>query len=170
MTGIRPYLLRFWESEFEDIQPILDPEGNKFYSQRDLELLKKVKGLLLEDKLTIERARHMLEREKAGLGNMKTAFVTRFQKSEVNAAGLQAVQERAMVRGRAEIPVVPVVPAVAAVAAVAEIAPEPIAVPSPIQYSLLEKTEELSRLKANLELMIVEIELKKKWCEATQLR
>ena len=75
-----------------------------------------------------------------------------------------------MVRGRAEIPVVPVVPAVAAVAAVAEIAPEPIAVPSPIQYSLLEKTEELSRLKANLELMIVEIELKKKWCEATQLR
>lgn len=65
MTGVRPYLLRFWESEFEEIHPQIKEDGQKIYSEADLMTIRRVKELLLDEKLTIERARHLLRKERA---------------------------------------------------------------------------------------------------------
>lgn len=65
MTGLRPYLLRFWESEFEEIEPQIREDGQKIYSDADLITIQRVKVLLLEEKLTIERARHLLRKERS---------------------------------------------------------------------------------------------------------
>ena len=35
LTGVKPYVLRFWESEFEQISPSLGEDGTKTYSEND---------------------------------------------------------------------------------------------------------------------------------------
>ena len=60
-TGIRPYVLRFWELEFDCIQPVTDVQGNKIYSDDDIDAILKIKKLLFEDKLNIERAKREIK-------------------------------------------------------------------------------------------------------------
>lgn len=57
LTGIKSYVLRFWESEFDEISPITSSSGQKLYEQKDIEAVLVIKKLLFEDKHTIERAR-----------------------------------------------------------------------------------------------------------------
>lgn len=58
LVGVKPYVLRFWESEFHEISPESDTEGQKLYSQQDIEAIALIKKLLFEDKMTIEKAKH----------------------------------------------------------------------------------------------------------------
>lgn len=58
LVGVKPYVLRFWESEFQEISPATDTEGQKLYSQQDIESIALIKKLLFEDKMTIEKAKH----------------------------------------------------------------------------------------------------------------
>ena len=60
LTGIKPYVLRFWESEFEEISPEVSDDGKKLYDHKDIECIALVKKLLFDDKLTIEKARQEL--------------------------------------------------------------------------------------------------------------
>ncbi len=57
LTGVKSYVLRFWESEFSEIAPMTSSSGQKLYEHRDIEAILLVKKLLFEDKLTIERAK-----------------------------------------------------------------------------------------------------------------
>jgi DNA-binding transcriptional MerR regulator len=57
LTGIRPYVLRFWESEFPEIAPTLDPNGHKIYREEDVKKIFFIKKLLFEDKLSIDKVR-----------------------------------------------------------------------------------------------------------------
>lgn len=57
LTGVKSYVLRFWESEFEEIAPLVSTTGQKLYEHRDIEAILMIKKLLFEDKLTIERAK-----------------------------------------------------------------------------------------------------------------
>ena len=57
LTGVKSYVLRFWESEFQEIAPMTSSSGQKLYEHRDIEAILLVKKLLFEDKLTIERAK-----------------------------------------------------------------------------------------------------------------
>lgn len=57
LVGVKPYVLRFWESEFLEISPIVDERGEKLYSQEDIETMALIKKLLFEDKLTIDKAK-----------------------------------------------------------------------------------------------------------------
>jgi DNA-binding transcriptional MerR regulator len=57
LTGVKSYVLRFWESEFTEINPLLSSSGQKLYEHRDIEAILLVKKLLFDDKLSIERAR-----------------------------------------------------------------------------------------------------------------
>ncbi len=61
LSGIKPYVLRFWESEFEQIEPITDEFGNKVYTQNDLNSIQQVKGLLFDEKLSIPEAKAQLD-------------------------------------------------------------------------------------------------------------
>ncbi len=57
ITGIRPYVLRFWETEFECITPATSSTGQKLYEHRDIEVIALIKKLLFDDKMSVERAK-----------------------------------------------------------------------------------------------------------------
>jgi len=57
LTGVRSYVLRFWESEFSEISPLISSSGHKLYEHRDIESILLIKKLLFDDKMTIEKAK-----------------------------------------------------------------------------------------------------------------
>ncbi len=61
ITGVKSYVLRFWESEFEQINPIMSSTGHKLYDHSDVEVVALIKKLLFEDKMNIEEAKKELD-------------------------------------------------------------------------------------------------------------
>lgn len=57
LTGIKPYVIRFWETEFSEINPVVAEDGQKSYSRSDVETLLKVKSLLFDHKLSLQEAK-----------------------------------------------------------------------------------------------------------------
>jgi DNA-binding transcriptional MerR regulator len=57
ITGVKPYVIRYWETEFPEIAPINSEKGEKIYARKDVEAILKVKKFLFEDKLTISQAK-----------------------------------------------------------------------------------------------------------------
>jgi DNA-binding transcriptional MerR regulator len=57
ITGVKPYVIRFWETEFPEIEPITSDSGHKLYARKDVEAILKIKKLLFEDKLSISEAK-----------------------------------------------------------------------------------------------------------------
>ena len=60
ITGLEPYILRYWESEFPLLKPEKNKAGQRLYTKNDIELVNKIKTLLYDDKYTIEGARKFL--------------------------------------------------------------------------------------------------------------
>ena len=60
MVGVKTYVLRFWEGEFEELEPIRTPSGQRLYADEHIALLRRIRKLLHEDGLTIEGARKQL--------------------------------------------------------------------------------------------------------------
>lgn len=61
LAGIKPYVLRFWESEFSGLGPKKSGTGHRFYRRKDVELVLEIKRLLYDRRYTIEGARKVLE-------------------------------------------------------------------------------------------------------------
>lgn len=57
LTGVKPYVIRFWETEFEEISPVTSDSGQRLYARKDVEAILKIKKLLFEEKLTIQEAK-----------------------------------------------------------------------------------------------------------------
>ena len=53
--------LRYWEKEFRELKPRKTPGGTRFYTKENIELLKRIKFLLREQKLTIAGAKKRLQ-------------------------------------------------------------------------------------------------------------
>ena len=62
--GVKPYVLRYWESEFKEIKPAKNRFGQRVYRQKDLIILQRVKELLYKEKFTIAGAKKQLAFEK----------------------------------------------------------------------------------------------------------
>lgn len=62
LTGVKPYVLRFWESEFPEISPISSSSGQKLYEHKDIEAIALIKSLLFDQKMTIEQAKFELSK------------------------------------------------------------------------------------------------------------
>src|SRR3984957_6874501 len=61
LAGIKPYVLRFWETEFGGLGPRKSGAGHRLYRRKDVELVLEIKRLLYEQRFTIEGARKFLE-------------------------------------------------------------------------------------------------------------
>lgn len=57
ITGVKPYVIRFWETEFDDIDPVDSDSGQKLYARKDVEAILKIKKLLFDEKMTIQEAK-----------------------------------------------------------------------------------------------------------------
>ena len=64
IVGVEPYVLRYWETEFELLKPSKAPSRHRLYKKRDVELLLEIKRLLYADGFTIEGARKKLKESK----------------------------------------------------------------------------------------------------------
>jgi DNA-binding transcriptional MerR regulator len=61
ILGVEPYVLRYWETEFEALKPSKAPSRHRLYKKRDVELLLDIKRLLYTEGFTIEGARKKLK-------------------------------------------------------------------------------------------------------------
>jgi|SRR5215467_5941909 len=61
LAGIKPYVLRFWETEFPFLGPKKSDTGHRLYRRKDVEVVLEIKRLLYEQRFTIEGARKLLE-------------------------------------------------------------------------------------------------------------
>lgn len=60
LTGLKPHVLRYWETQFDVLRPTKNRAGNRVYKPKDVELILLVKNLLYEQKYTIEGANQKL--------------------------------------------------------------------------------------------------------------
>jgi DNA-binding transcriptional MerR regulator len=64
IIGVEPYVLRYWETEFELLKPSKAPSRHRLYKKKDVELLLDIKRLLYSEGFTIEGARKKLRETK----------------------------------------------------------------------------------------------------------
>lgn len=70
-AGIKQHVLRYWESEFDALNPQKSNHNQRMYSKKDVELVLVIKKLLYRDRYSIEGAREALRRLKAEFRNDK---------------------------------------------------------------------------------------------------
>ncbi|WP_421902956.1 MerR family transcriptional regulator [Maridesulfovibrio sp.] len=61
LVGLKSYVLRFWEGEFEQLEPIRTESGQRLYNEEHIALISRIKTLLHDEGLTIEGARKRLD-------------------------------------------------------------------------------------------------------------
>lgn len=64
IVGVKPYVLRYWETEFDLLKPGKAPSRHRLYKKKDVELLLNIKRLLYAEGYTIEGARKKLKESK----------------------------------------------------------------------------------------------------------
>ncbi len=61
ITDLEQYVLRYWETEFEQLKPAKNLAGNRIYTNKDIKLILYIKRLLRDEKYTIEGAKKLLK-------------------------------------------------------------------------------------------------------------
>lgn len=64
ILGVKAYVLRYWETEFEVLKPKKSKHNQRMYERRDVENLLLIKKLLYRDRFSIEGARSALKKLK----------------------------------------------------------------------------------------------------------
>jgi DNA-binding transcriptional MerR regulator len=64
IIGVKPFVLRYWETEFDILKPGKAPSRHRLYKKRDVELLLEIKRLLYQEGYTIEGAKKKLKENK----------------------------------------------------------------------------------------------------------
>jgi DNA-binding transcriptional MerR regulator len=73
LTALKPFVLRYWETEFPMLEPVKSPSGHRLYRQEDVEMVLRIKRLLYDEGFTIAGARrHLREQNGEGEGSGAT--------------------------------------------------------------------------------------------------
>jgi DNA-binding transcriptional MerR regulator len=70
----KPYVLRYWETEFPTLKPVKSRSGHRLYRRQDVETVLEIKRLLYEKGFTIEGARKELGGNSKGRAEQKDLF------------------------------------------------------------------------------------------------
>jgi DNA-binding transcriptional MerR regulator len=60
LSDLKPFVLRYWETEFPMLEPVKSPSGHRMYRQQDVDMVFKIKRLLYDEGFTIAGARRHL--------------------------------------------------------------------------------------------------------------
>src|SRR5271170_5145106 len=60
LSELKPFVLRYWETEFPMLEPVKSPSGHRMYRQQDVDMVFKIKRLLYDEGFTIAGARRHL--------------------------------------------------------------------------------------------------------------
>jgi DNA-binding transcriptional MerR regulator len=95
LAGVPAYVLRYWQTEFPQLQPKKSGSGQRLYRRRDVELLFRIRDLLYRDRFTIAGARRELAREERSGGAREDggegALLERLGRLRVELEALAAV-------------------------------------------------------------------------------
>jgi DNA-binding transcriptional MerR regulator len=60
MIGVKPHVLRYWESQFDELSPAKNRSGNRVYQSKDIELIALIHKLVHDERYTVEGAKKRL--------------------------------------------------------------------------------------------------------------
>jgi DNA-binding transcriptional MerR regulator len=66
IADLQPYVLRYWETEFPPLAPNKSGGGQRMYTQREIDIILRIKQLLYSEGFTIAGAKKKLEAELSG--------------------------------------------------------------------------------------------------------
>jgi DNA-binding transcriptional MerR regulator len=95
LLGVKPHVLRYWETEFPSLKPRKNPSGQRIYAKADIEAIVEIKNLLYNRRYTILGAKKMLTQpnaEESGAG-MRTDENPLLQELTVLKQHIQALLE-----------------------------------------------------------------------------
>ena len=87
LTQTKPYVLRYWETEFPTLKPVKSKSGHRLYRRQDVEMVLEIKRLLYERGHTINGARKALANNSPDSPEQKDLF-----RSTLGAAELKAIR------------------------------------------------------------------------------
>lgn len=61
LTGLKPHVLRYWETQFPALRPTKNRAGNRVYRRKEIKLIHLLRHLLYGERYTIEGARQKLD-------------------------------------------------------------------------------------------------------------
>ncbi len=70
LAGVEPYVLRYWETEFKEINPVKSRTNQRLYRRRDIETVLWIKQLLYDEGFTIDGARKRMREVKGDKDDM----------------------------------------------------------------------------------------------------
>ncbi len=73
LTGTKPHILRYWESQFKLLRPARRYSGHRKFTQKDIELINKIRFLILDKRFTLAGAKREINRQYSPQGEEKTA-------------------------------------------------------------------------------------------------
>ncbi len=103
-VDVKPYVLRYWETEFRKLNPQKSVTGQRTYRKKDIQMALTIRRLLYEEKYTIAGAIQKLEElEKEGLDPfVPTAEENASEIENVPARNAETVEEKTNVEKRTE--------------------------------------------------------------------
>ena len=72
LVDVPAYVLRQWEARFPQLRPKRNRANRRYYTEADIEIIRRVKQLVRHERLTTEGARKRLSQELRGAGRPKT--------------------------------------------------------------------------------------------------
>lgn len=110
LTGVKPYVLRYWESEFPELDPEKDASDQRRYRAKDIETVLVIRKLLYEDRFTIKGARAQLKQELKAVRSGQISLPLEVATPETSEAPTAKIIEVTKVAEIAPTPVVEVAP------------------------------------------------------------
>jgi DNA-binding transcriptional MerR regulator len=68
LSDLKPFVLRYWETEFPMLEPVKSPSGHRMYRQQDVDMVFKIRRLLYDEGFTIAGARRHLRETNGMIG------------------------------------------------------------------------------------------------------
>src|SRR5208337_4286955 len=86
LTHTKPYVLRFWETEFPTLKPTKSKSGHRLYRRQDVELVLEIKRLLYGKGFTISGARkHLAKNSRSEAEQQRHLFLPAFDAAQLRA-------------------------------------------------------------------------------------
>ncbi len=65
IVGVKPHVLRYWETEFKSLKPVKSRTNQRLYRREDIEQALLIKSLLYQQGFTVSGARHQLKQNRS---------------------------------------------------------------------------------------------------------
>jgi DNA-binding transcriptional MerR regulator len=91
VTSTKPFVLRYWETEFPMLQPVKSPKGHRLYRREDIDTVFTIKRLLYDEGFTIAGARRHLRDQALGANGTNGGTATAKSEENIGESAPQAM-------------------------------------------------------------------------------